>query len=197
MESGGDREIRSSDRDVVATLHIHLAVAPLSDLHVERRYDEDLYEAALSNESRLQAGLRDSLSEHLGPEFDAQITVMTSRSVEVVASILLVGSLVASYNSLREGLMNARRDWKWLAERVLNASVGFPITVDAYLRPGPAIRVFPTSAAVSTTEPAALVRTQARPIPLPPWLVATGAVLLFSVFLGWLVVPLLRVANVL
>ena len=187
-----------SDEDVVATLRVHVAVDDEERPTTAADEDEHLFEAAVARRDRLEARVRDGVAEHLGPEFDVRIGIARTGSIELVATILLVGSLAASYNSVREGLMSIRQDWKWFTARLLAPLVGAPVAVDAYYRLGPAAGLLPV-ADVGAVGPVASARltTNRQQIPIPGKLVATAYGLLFVVLLGWLTVPLLIVAGVL
>ena len=93
----------------MAALHVY--VSPPPDPNIR---DDELVELADEERHRLEVALRSRVSEHLGPEFDAEISDVRPGSVEIVALILLVGSLVGSYNTVREGLRNLREDWRTL-----------------------------------------------------------------------------------
>ena len=87
----------------MAALHVYVSPPP-------NIRDDELVELADEERHRLEVALRSRVSEHLGPEFDAEISDVRPGSVEIVALILLVGSLVGSYNTVREGLRNLRGD---------------------------------------------------------------------------------------
>ena len=76
---------------VVAALHVY--VSPPPDPNIR---DDELVELADEERHRLEVALRSRVSEHLGPEFDAEISDVRPGSVEIVALILLVGSLVGA-----------------------------------------------------------------------------------------------------
>jgi hypothetical protein len=176
----------------VAALHVY--VSPPPDPNIR---DDELVELADEERHRLEVALRSRVSEHLGPEFDAEISDVRPGSVEIVALILLVGSLVGSYNTVREGLRNLREDWRTLVGAVLNPHVPYWLKVEAFYRLGPVMETLPTGPEVAMAEsPTNRVMTR-QPVELPGWFLKTAAVLLFLVLLGWLVVPLLLVAGAL
>ena len=104
----------------MAALHVY--VSPPPDPNIR---DDELVELADEERHRLEVALRSRVSEHLGSEFDAEISDVRPGSVEIVALILLVGSLVGSYNTVREGLRNLREDWRTLVGAVLNPHVPY------------------------------------------------------------------------
>jgi hypothetical protein len=173
---------------------LHVYVSPPPDPNIR---DDELVELADEERHRLEVALRSRVSEHLGPEFDAEISDVRPGSVEIVALILLVGSLVGSYNTVREGLRNLREDWRTLVGAVLNPHVPYWLKVEAFYRLGPVMETLPTGPEVAMAQsPTSRVMTR-QPIELPGWFLKTAAVLLFLVLLGWLVVPLLLVAGAL
>ena len=173
---------------VVAALPVY--VSPPPDPNIR---DDELVELADEERHRLEVALRSRVSEHLGPEFDAEISDVRPGSVEIVALILLVGSLVGSYNTVREGLRNLREDWRTLggsskSARSLVAQGRGVLSVMETLPTGPEVAM--------AQSPTSRVMTR-QPVELPGWFLKTAAVLLFLVLLGWLVVPLLLVAGAL
>ena len=177
---------------VVAALPVY--VSPPPDPNIR---DDELVELADEERHRLEVALRSRVSEHLGPEFDAEISDVRPGSVEIVALILLVGSLVGSYNTVREGLRNLREDWRTLVGAVLNQHVPYWLKVEAFYRLGPVMETLPTGPEVAMAQSPTSRAMTRQPVELPGWFLKTAAVLLFLVLLGWLAVPLLLVAGAL
>jgi hypothetical protein len=71
----------------------------------------------------LTAALRASVAEHLGPDFDVTVSTRAG-SFELVATILLVGSVVMTYGAVRQGLDYVRKDLNTVAESVVGRGVG-------------------------------------------------------------------------
>ena len=183
-------------REVLAELHVHVAVRP--GFHGEQygEHDQALRRAADARTARLEAGLRDSVTAHLGPEFDAEITDLRSGSVEVVAIILLVSSVAAGYNTVREALLNVVGDWRLFVGHVIDPIVDIPVEVDAYARAGPAMQRLPLTVDAGNPQAVAAQPAVRNRIPLPRWLTTTAAGLLMLAGFAWLTIPLLVIADV-
>ena len=87
------------ERDTIARLHVYVEFADPDS----RAYPRGkLYHWVDESRSLIEAQLRASVAEHLGPEFDVRVALRYT-SVEVLASIILVGSAVMTYGALRRG----------------------------------------------------------------------------------------------
>jgi hypothetical protein len=113
---------------------------------------DDLFEAAVSSYALIRAQLRASVSEHLGPEFDVEVDFEPG-SVELVATILLVGSVVMTYGAVRSGLDYVRKDAAFLLRRVLDPTTPAPIDVAASVTLGPAMSKFALTEQPSNSSP--------------------------------------------
>ena len=89
----------------------------------ERPGNINLYEVAAGSVRLLEAGIQESVDEHLGPEFNVHVTVRPG-SVELLAMIVLAGSVVMTYGAVRQGLDYVRRDAKTILNRVIESTVG-------------------------------------------------------------------------
>jgi len=99
----------------VARLRVYAHFVPPSSADDE----SDPLRADARTEAAIDAKIRDSVAEHLGPEFQVDKVKITPGSLEIVAVILLVGSVVTTYGSVRSGLEYIRKDVKDFLQRIL------------------------------------------------------------------------------
>jgi hypothetical protein len=133
------REARGSlSERTVATVHVY---ADLVDADERREYERILNRRAQESFSLITAGLRASVAEHLGPEFEVQV-VLQDGSVELVATIVFIGGVVMTYGAVRDGLDAIRADASALMERVLRRPPGPWPEVAAWVTLGPGMSRF-------------------------------------------------------
>jgi hypothetical protein len=129
--------------ETVATVRVYAAIAPAFSEEFEGG-DLPLFEAVAGSLDLIRAQVRASVAERLGPEFDVDVGLQRG-SIELVAAIVLVGSVVMTYGAVRSGLDYIRNDVALALRGVLNASTRVPIEIAPYVTLGPAMSKFALS----------------------------------------------------
>jgi hypothetical protein len=142
-----DREPRPDQRpETVAVVRVYATIRPgdPDDDTDEEPFEERdalLYRAALEWSDLIEAQIRASVSEHLGPEFDVEVRFERG-SLELVAAIVLAGSVVMTYGAVRSGLDYVREDAGRVIRRVLRRAVPDYLETAPYVTLGPAMSKF-------------------------------------------------------
>jgi len=105
-----------------------------------RSRGEELTAIVKSSGGLIEAELRASAVEHLGPEFSVSISEVRRGSLEIIALIGLVEAAIAGYGAFRSGLDYVRKDAQALLAKMLQPlTAEGPVTVVAYHELGPGI----------------------------------------------------------
>jgi hypothetical protein len=117
-----------------------------------RERDALLSGAALQWSDLIEAQIRASVNEHLGPEFAVEVSYV-SGSLELVAAIVLAGTVVMTYGAVRSGLDYIRQDAGRVLRRVLDPAVPDSLEIAPYVTLGPAMSKFALAEPAGQTTP--------------------------------------------
>ena len=185
----GERDPRTDLRpETVAVVRVYATISPDEFPQGAERGafrepdDARLYEAAVGWSGLIEAQLRASVNEHLGPEFDVEVSYVAG-SLELVAAVVLVGTVVMTYGAVRSGLDYVREDAGRLLRHVLDPAVPDRLEIAPHVTLGPAMSRF------AVAEPA----SQTAPAPSMTYLTVMGTLVVVALLTTLLVVVFVKV----
>lgn len=125
-------------------------VADLIEPAARGEYGQALYGIAQGGREVIEARIRGSVSANLGPEFYVEIELLPG-SLTVMATIILAGSVVMTYGSLRQGLQYVREDAERVVQMIFDAGSPEVVEAGAHVELGPEASKFTDSPGPSPT----------------------------------------------
>jgi hypothetical protein len=177
------------DLETVAVVRAYTTVSPrdgtrdVDEATFEER-DARLYQAASRSAGLINAQLRQSVNANLGPEFEVPDVQFARGSLELVAAIVLAGSVVMTYGAVRSGLDYIREDAGHILSMALYGAVpGGKLEIASYVTLGPAMSKF------ALAEPS----NQMAPAPSMTYLTVMGTLVVTALLTTLLVVVFVKV----